>query len=114
MICGQWLAPRRWWNPVSPVVHDTPSGDCPVLLAKREQLRRLESEDAQDRYYLDLKGARERLCRAQTFAPSSGDRLILQAALDNIDLVGMELPQWSRFDQPMAPRDVTRKETGDG
>jgi hypothetical protein len=64
-----------------------------------------------DDYYGDLKGARERLCRAQTHAPSA-DVLILQAALDNIDLVAMDLPQWSRFDQPHAPRDITRRVPG--
>ncbi len=51
--------------------------------------------DEQDRYYLDLKSARERLCRAQTFAPA-GDREILQGAVDRIDLVATDLPQWSR------------------
>lgn len=60
-----------------------------------------------DQLYLDLKGARERLCRAQTNA-SSADRLILGVAIERIDLVGMDLPQWSRFDQPACPRDVTR------
>jgi hypothetical protein len=53
--------------------------------------------DEQDRYYLDLKGARERLCHAQTFAPA-GDREILQGAIDRIDLVATDLPQWSHYD----------------
>jgi hypothetical protein len=50
-----------------------------------------------DRLYLDLKGARERLCRAQT-GLNATDAGILQGALDRIDLVGCDLPQWSRFD----------------
>lgn len=58
-------------------------------------------EDQQDRLYLDLKGARERLCRAQTVAPRwwTSD---LQQALDIIDQAGSALApaQWSRFDQP--------------
>ena len=61
-----------------------------------------------DAYYLDLKGAQERLCRAQTHAPSA-DRLILQQAIDSIRLVAMDLSQWSRHDQPLAPRDITRR-----
>jgi hypothetical protein len=55
------------------------------------------TEDEQDRYYLNLKGARERLCRAQTFAPE-GDGEILQGAIARIDLVATDLPQWSRYD----------------
>ena len=54
-----------------------------------------------DRLYLDLRGARERLCRAQTHVPHHwiSD---LQVALDEIDLAGSALcpEQWSRFDQP--------------
>lgn len=54
-----------------------------------------------DRLYLDLKGARERLCRAQTHVPSHW-RSDLQAALDHVDMAGSALcpAQWSRFDQP--------------
>lgn len=55
------------------------------------------TDDEADRYYLDLKGARERLCRAQTFAPGT-DRDTLQGAIDRIDLVATDLPQWSRYD----------------
>lgn len=54
-------------------------------------------EQEQDCYYLDLKGARERLCRAQTFAPAQ-DKDVLQGAVDRIDLVASDLPQWSRHD----------------
>ena len=53
--------------------------------------------DGQDRLYLDLKGARERLCRAQTGLEAT-DSLILQGAINRIDLVACDLPQWSRFD----------------
>ena len=51
-----------------------------------------------DRLYLDLKGARERLCRAQT-GLNPTDSGILQGAIDRIDLVAAaDLPQWSRYD----------------
>jgi hypothetical protein len=53
--------------------------------------------DVQDRLYLDLKGARERLCRAQT-GLNPIDSAILQGAIDRIDLVACDLPQWSRHD----------------
>ncbi|HET7734362.1 MAG TPA: hypothetical protein VFK52_00185 [Nocardioidaceae bacterium] len=54
-----------------------------------------------DRLYLDLLGARERLCRAQTHVPAHW-KSDLQAALDHVDLAGSALcpEQWSRFDQP--------------
>lgn len=67
----------------------------------------MTTDQTTDRYYLDLKGARERLCRAQVTALSP-DKAILQEAIRCIDLVGMDLPQWSEHDQPDAPRDVTR------
>ncbi|MEU7170208.1 hypothetical protein ABZ949_01800 [Micromonospora tulbaghiae] len=54
-------------------------------------------DDDKDRLYLDLKGARERLCRAQT-GMNPTDSAILQGAIDRIDLVGCDLPQWSRHD----------------
>jgi len=56
-----------------------------------------------DRLYLDLKGARERLCRAQVHVPAHwvSD---LQAALDHVDQAGSALcPQWSRDNQPEYP-----------
>jgi pyruvate-formate lyase-activating enzyme len=53
--------------------------------------------DLTDRFYLDLKGARERLCRAQTEL-NPADSGILQGAIDRIDLVACDLPQWSRHD----------------
>jgi hypothetical protein len=64
--------------------------------------RRREDEmttptDEQDQLYLDLKGARERLCRAQgSLNPTEAG--IIQGALARIDLVGCDLPQWSRHD----------------
>lgn len=58
-----------------------------------------------DRLYLDLKGARERLCRAQMHV-QPGHRQELQEALDLIDRLGVFYApaQWSRFDEPDAPR----------
>lgn len=60
--------------------------------------------DEQDRLYLDLKGARERLCRAQVMAPAHW-RSDLQGALDHIDQAGSALcpDQWSKHDQPEYP-----------
>lgn len=48
-------------------------------------------ETVRDRLYLDLKGARERLCRAQVSLDPT-DAWILQGALDRIDLVARDLP----------------------
>lgn len=60
------------------------------------------TDEQLDRLYLDLKGARERLCRAQMLVPRhwSSD---LQAALDHIDLCGSAVVPhvWSKFDQPI-------------
>lgn len=56
-----------------------------------------DDPEALDRYYLDLKGARERLCRAQTTADPV-DSATLQGAIDRIDLVATDLLQWSRYD----------------
>lgn len=53
-----------------------------------------------DTLYLRLKGAREKLCVAQTLAPRAWQSDVLGGAIDAIDRVGAELPQWSRFDQP--------------
>lgn len=47
--------------------------------------------------YQMLKGARERLCRAQMLV-SPDDADVLQGALDRIDLIGCDLPGWSRHD----------------
>lgn len=62
------------------------------------------SADDQDRLYLDLKGARERLCRAQHHVPAYW-RSDLQAALNHVDQAGSALcpTQWSRHDQPEYP-----------
>jgi hypothetical protein len=61
----------------------------------------IDPDERTDRLYLNLKGARERLCLAQMLVPPhwSSD---LQAALDHIDQCGSALcpQQWSRFDQP--------------
>lgn len=53
-----------------------------------------------DRLYLDLKGARERLCRAQTSVEHEAHREWLQSAIDRIDSIGAFLPPWSKFDLP--------------
>lgn len=57
--------------------------------------------DPPDRTYLDLRGARERLCRAQTHVPAHW-RSDLETAIRIIDEVGSSVcpEQWSRFDQP--------------
>ena len=44
-----------------------------------------------------LRGARERLCAAQTDLDES-DSATLQGAIDRIDLVACDLPGWSRHD----------------
>lgn len=51
----------------------------------------------EDEFYLCLKGARERLCRAQTNL-NPVDSAILQGAISRIDLIGSDLPQWSKRD----------------
>lgn len=57
-----------------------------------------------DELYLNLKGARERLCRAQGLLPRDpaweGQRTALGAAITHIDRVGVFLPQWSKYDEP--------------
>lgn len=54
-----------------------------------------------DRRYLDLKGARERLCRAQTHLDSGAHRSQLQTAIDIINRVGtFACAQWSQYDVP--------------
>lgn len=57
-----------------------------------------------DRLYLDLKGSRERLCRAQVHVPAHW-RTDLQVALNIIDNVGSSVcpAQWSVEDQPEYP-----------
>ena len=56
---------------------------------------------ADDRTYLDLKGARERLCRAQVTVPAWW-RPDLDRAVAIIDNVGSSVcpAQWSESDQP--------------
>lgn len=58
-----------------------------------------------DRVYLDLKGARERLCRTQTFVKHDTHRRALQEALDTIDRLGVFYApqQWSKYDEPLLP-----------
>lgn len=54
------------------------------------------------RLYLDLKGARERVCRAQVhFVTETSPRIRLQDAVDAIDQVAsIRCPQWSADDMP--------------
>jgi len=54
-----------------------------------------------DRLYLDLKGALERLNRAQTFLPSWW-RSEAQTAIDIVKRIGSSVcpGQWSKHDQP--------------
>lgn len=56
-----------------------------------------------DDLYHDLHAARERLCRAQTRLENPVQRNLLQEAMDNIDRVGVFLPNWSRHDRPPMP-----------
>lgn len=61
-----------------------------------------------DRLYLDLKGARERLCRAQMSVPTYW-RSDLDTVIRIIDEVGSSVvsESWSKSDQP----DETEAET---
>ena len=54
-----------------------------------------------DRLFLDLKGARERLCRAQVNVPAHW-RSDLDSAVAIIDNIGSSLcpAEWSPHDQP--------------
>ncbi len=65
--------------------------------------------DVTDDLYLDLKGARLRLCRAQVevdvLPHAHAHRGALQEAIDIIDHVGSFLPQWSKYDLPPLPED---------
>lgn len=65
----------------------------------------MADQAAIDRLYLDLKGARERLCRAQVSAPKRW-RAELDLAVHCIDLVGSAVcpEQWSVYDQPEYPQ----------
>lgn len=68
------------------------------------ELRKMVAGYDDDRLYLDLLGARERLCRAQGYVPVwwMDD---LQQALDAIDRVGSSVvPKvWSASNQPELP-----------
>ena len=57
-----------------------------------------------DRLYLDLKGALERLCRAQTTLPAHW-RSDAQNAINIVQEIGSAVcPQWSKYDQPGYPK----------
>lgn len=61
----------------------------------------VEWEPDEDRLYLDLKGALERLCRAQTHLPSHW-RSDAQNAINIVQEIGSAVcpDQWSKYDQP--------------
>jgi hypothetical protein len=60
-----------------------------------------------DRLYLDLKGARERLCRASVHVPAHWQSDLSQA-IRIIDNVGSSLaPIWSKDNQPEYPEPKT-------
>lgn len=58
-----------------------------------------------DAIYLNMKGALERICRAQVLVPAEADveRAALDSAARAVQYVGWSLcpEQWSRFDAPM-------------
>lgn len=63
--------------------------------------------DGSDELYLRLKGAREKLCRAQVLLPEvarNSHGKALGRAIREIDRVAVfHCPQWSRFDVPEMP-----------
>lgn len=63
-----------------------------------------QPEPDNERMYLDLKGALERLCREQTFVPSHW-RSDMQTAIDIVKQVGSSVcpDAWSEHDQPEYP-----------
>lgn len=66
--------------------------ECRECLGKRQ---------ANQRLYLDLKGALERLCRAQTHLPSHW-RSDAQQAINIVQEIGSAVcsDAWSKYDQP--------------
>lgn len=58
--------------------------------------------DAEDELCGHLRSARESLCRAQTGMTDHEDIDLLSAAMNRIDLVGMQLAGWSKHDRPNA------------
>ena len=61
--------------------------------------------DVSDRLYPDLKGALERLCRAQTNLPAHW-RSDAQNAINIVQEIGSAVcpDQWSKYDQPEYPK----------
>lgn len=72
-------------------------------------IRNTEQGYDEDRLYLDLHGAREFLCRAQTHVPEHWIDT-LQVALDAIDMCGSSVvPKvWSKDAQPEYPKAAVR------
>lgn len=73
----------------------------------------MTEDERTDELYLRLKGAREKLCRAQVLCADDTDRAALGKACDAIDYVGSQLPQWSKFDLP-EPVPASREVRGAG
>ena len=67
-------------------------------------MNRPSHEASADRLYLDLKGALERLCRAQTHLPSHW-RSDAQQAINIVQEIGSAVcpDSWSTYDQPEYP-----------
>lgn len=79
-------------------------GDCATLARSHVADPPRNNPMTPDRLYLDLKGARERLCRAQVHVPAHW-RDDLDRAVTIVDTVAsaVALGQWSRHDQPDYP-----------
>jgi hypothetical protein len=62
-------------------------------------------DDRTDRLYLSLKGAREKLCVAQTDMPHGAHRQHVEQCIRVIDRLGVFYApqQWSKFDEPDLP-----------
>lgn len=58
--------------------------------------------------HLKLKGAREKLCACQSLLAERIDIDALSKAIDAIDYVGSQLPQWSKYDHPPVPESGER------
>jgi hypothetical protein len=70
--------------------------------------------NAEEKVCGELRSARENLCRAQTAdrGLSREDIDLLSTAINRIDLVGMNLPGWSKRDRPNALWDLNADTDG--
>lgn len=66
------------------------------------------TDDERDRLYLDLKGIRERACRAQVHVEHDAHRSALGEVTSIVDVLGVFYApaQWSRYDEPPLPGEV--------